>query len=69
MLFLFSCILLIIGLVLLIVSLRGSFVTKEGSTLKYLEQSYAHGYISKEEFENKKKDLEREYIYFSDPQL
>ncbi|MDL5503872.1 MAG: SHOCT domain-containing protein, partial [Candidatus Methanoperedens sp.] len=52
-------ILVIIGLVLLIKYLWGGGRTKRGeeSALEILKKKYARGEISKEEFEEKKKDL------------
>ncbi|CAG0987922.1 hypothetical protein METP2_02385 [Methanosarcinales archaeon] len=53
-------ILLIIGLVLLIKYLweRGGAKRGEESALEILKKKYARGEISKEEFEEKKKDLQ-----------
>ncbi len=51
-------ILLIVGLVLLIKYLwQGGSVKNEESALEVLKKRYARGEISKEEFEEKKKDL------------
>ncbi len=51
-------ILVIIGLVLLIKYLwRGGAKREEESALEILKKKYARGEISKEEFEEKKKDL------------
>ncbi len=51
-------ILILIGLVLLIKYLwEGSGARKEESALEILKKKYAKGEISKEEFEEKKKDM------------
>lgn len=50
-------ILVIIGLVLLIKYFLEGGAKKEESALEILKKKYARGEISKEEFEEKKKDL------------
>jgi len=50
-------ILILIGLVLLIKYLWEGGAKKEESALELLKKRYARGEISKEEFEEKKKDL------------
>jgi putative membrane protein len=50
-------ILVLIGLVLLIKYLWEGGAKKEESALEVLKKRYARGEISKEEFEEKKKDL------------
>jgi putative membrane protein len=57
-LWLIFLILVIIGLILLIRYLwEGSRFKREDSALEILKKKYARGEISKEEFEEKKKDL------------